>query len=389
MQPCLLDSAIDAELASFDWNALRHKATEDTLVDISSSPTRSPNLRIFDTANGSAALGAQQFTDLEPPALSYSLRSLRLPQLPSEELESLMNMTPASMIDSTSNPSNEFLNSVAYPKLPGSKPTLTTPNNWPILPSPQRVGSSESKARREDQLPQPRRQNEDETRTRVFHKTMGQKASIKKEVTKPAVLPMPQESFLKHFEVVLSSLMSPVRGFQGEIKVHMDFGRILLGNLPVKIVSNEEQIKPYDEDFIIPHLYPPLGGKLREGDGPEVAFTNILTALEADTAFLSNLKNNEGGRLWSEKCSEWKVTYEFTCLELRTDKLFTIEIDAETFETHIVVLKRCGKTYIHGTMRHWDLQLNVEGIEDEEYIRSDWPGYDELATEMQRSLYIP
>ncbi|THV51558.1 hypothetical protein BGAL_0107g00310 [Botrytis galanthina] len=389
MQSCLLDSAIDAELASFDWNALRHKATEDTLVDISSSPTRSPNLRIFDTAGGSAALGAQQFTALEPPALSYSLRSLELPQLPSEELESLMNMTPASMIDSTSNPSNELLNSVVYPKLPGSKPTLTSPNIWPILPSPQRVGSSESKARRENQLPQPRRQKEDETHTRVFHKTMGQKASIKKEVTKPAIVPMPQESFLKHFEVVLSSLMSPVRGFQGEIKVHMDFGRILLGNLPVKIVSNEEQIKPYDEDFIIPHLYPPLGGKLREGDGPEVAFTNILTALEADTAFLSNLKNNEGGRLWSEKCSEWKVAYEFTCLELRTDKLFTIEIDAETFETHIVVLKRCGGTYIHGTMRHWDLQLSVEGIEDEEDIRSDWPGYDELATEMQRSLYIP
>ncbi|KAF7880570.1 uncharacterized protein EAF02_007416 [Botrytis sinoallii] len=63
-QSCLLDSAIDAELANFDWNALRHKATENTLVDISSSPTRSPNLRIFDTADGSDALGAQQFNGL-------------------------------------------------------------------------------------------------------------------------------------------------------------------------------------------------------------------------------------------------------------------------------------------------------------------------------------
>ncbi|TGO22528.1 hypothetical protein BPAE_0164g00150 [Botrytis paeoniae] len=389
MQSCLLDSAIDAELANFDWNALRHNATENMLVDISSSPTRSPNLRIFDTTHGSAALGAQEFTALEPPALSSSLRSLALAQLPSEELESLMDMAPASMIDSTSNPSNEFLNSMAFPELPGSKPTLTSPDNWPILPSPQSVGSSEPKACRGNQLTQPRRQQEDEPRTRVFHKTMGQKASIKNEVSKPAIVPRPQESFLKNFEVIFGGLMSPVRGFRGEVEVHIDFGRILLGNLPVKIVSKEEQNKPYDEDFIIPHLYPPLGGKLREGDGPEVTFTNILTTLEADTTFLLNLKNNEGVRLWSEKCSEWKVTYEFTCLELRTDKLFTIEIDGETFETHIVVLKKCGGTYVHGTMRHWDLQLNIEGIEDEEDIRSNWPGFDDLATEMQRTLYIP
>ncbi|KAF7899192.1 uncharacterized protein EAF01_008405 [Botrytis porri] len=389
MQSCLLDSAIDAELANFDWNALRHNATENTLVDVSSSPTRSPNLRIFDTTHGSDALGDQQFLALEPPALPSSLRSLALPQLPSEELESLMGMAPVSMIDSTSNPSDEFLSSMAFPELPGSKPSLISPNNWPILPSPQSVGSSKSKACRENQLPQPRRQQEDETTTRVFHRTMGQKASIKKEVTKLAIVLMLQESFLKNFEVLLSGLMSPVRGFRGEVKVHIDFGRILLGNLPVKIVSKEEQNKPYDEDSITPHLYPSLGGKLREGDGPEVTFTNILTALEADTTFLLNLKNNEGVRLWSEKCSEWKVTYEFTCLELRTDKLFTIEIDAETFETHIVVLKRCGGTYVHGTMRHWDLQLHIEGIEDEEDIRSNWPGFDDLATEMQQTLYIP
>ncbi|KAF5876184.1 uncharacterized protein Bfra_002586 [Botrytis fragariae] len=389
MQSCLLDSEIDAELANSDWNALRHNATENTLVDISSSPTRSPNLRIFDPTDGFDALGAQRFTALEPPALSSSLRSLGFPQLPSEELESLMDMAPTSMIDTKSNPSNKFLNSMAFPELPESKPILTSPNNWPILSSPQRVGSSESKACHENQLLQPRRQKEDETRNRVFHKTMGQKASIKKEVTKPAIVPMPQESFLKNFEVIFSSLVSPVRGLRGEVKVNIDFGRILLGNLPVKIVSKEEQNKPYDEDFIVPHLYPPLVGKLREGDGPEVTFTNILTSLEADTTFLSNLKNNEGVRLWSEKCSEWKVTYEFTCLELRTDKLFTIEIDAETFETHIVVLKRYGGTYVHGTMRHWDLQLNVEGIEDEEDVRSNWPGFDGLATEMQRTLYIP
>ncbi|KAM0143006.1 hypothetical protein ACHAO1_000840 [Botrytis cinerea] len=389
MHSCLLDSAIDAELANSDWNALRHNATENTLVDISSSPTRSPNLRIFDKVQGFDALNAQQFTALEPPALLFSLRSLELPQLPSEDLESLIDMAPASISDSPSTPSNNLSNSKAFPELPGSRPPLMSPNNWPILPSPQSVGSSGSNACRETQLTEPRRQQDDEKSTRVFHKTMGQKASIKKEVSNPPVVPIPQELFLKNFEVMLGGLMSPARGFRGEVKVHIDFGRILLGNLPVKIVSKEDQNKPYDEEFIISHLYPMPGGKIREGDGPEVTFTNILTSLGADTTFLSNLKNSEGVRLWSEKCSEWKVTYEFTCLELRTDKLFTLEIDAETFEAHIVVLKRYGGTYVHGTMRHWDLQLNVEGVEDEEDIRSNWPGYDDLATEIQRTLYIP
>ncbi|KAF7959887.1 hypothetical protein EAE96_001490 [Botrytis aclada] len=388
-QSCLLDSALDAELANYDWNALRHNTTENTLVDVSSSPTRSPNLRIFDTTDGSDASRAQQFTALEPPAPSFSLRSLALPRLPSEELESLIDLAPASMIDSTSNRRDDFLNSMASLELPGSKPTLMSPDNWPVLPSTQSLGSSQSKVCSENQSAQPCRKREDEASTRVFRKTMGQKASIKKEVTKPAIVPMPQESFLKNFELMLTSLILPVRGFQGEVKVHIEFGRILLGNLPVKIVSKEEQNKPYDEDSIIPHLYPPPGGRLREGDGPEVTFTNILTELEADTTFLSNLKNNEGVRLWSEKYFEWKVTYEFTCLELRTDKLFTVEIDAETFETHIVVLKKYGGTYVHGTMRHWDLQLSVEGIEDEEDIRNNWPGYDELASGIQRTLYIP
>ncbi|KAM0163505.1 hypothetical protein ACHAQE_003291 [Botrytis cinerea] len=372
MHSCLLDSAIDAELANSDWNALRHNATENTLVDISSSPTRSPNLRIFDKVQGFDALNAQQFTALEPPALLSSLRSLELPQLPSEDLESLIDMAPASISDSPSTPSNDLSNSKAFPELPGSRPPLMSPNNWPILPSPQSVGSSGSNACRETQLTEPRRQQDDEKSTRVFHKTMGQKASIKKEVSNLPVVPIPQELFLKNFEVMLGGLMSPARGFRGEVKVHIDFGRILLGNLPVKIVSKEDQNKPYDEEFIISHLYPMPGGKIREGDGPEVTFTNILTSLGADTTFLLILR-----------------TVKAFVSELRTDKLFTLEIDAETFEAHIVVLKRYGGTYVHGTMRHWDLQLNVEGVEDEEDIRSNWPGYDDLATEIQRTLYIP
>ncbi|EDN96761.1 hypothetical protein SS1G_01687 [Sclerotinia sclerotiorum 1980 UF-70] len=270
-----------------------------------------------------------------------------------------------------------------------SGPTLMSLNNWQRLHSPQSVGLSESEANRENRLPPPRRQHEDEVNTRVFHKTMNQKASPKKEVSKPRIVARPQESFLKDVEGMFSALMTQVRGFRGEVKVHIDFGKILLGNLPVKIVSKEQNIKPYDEPFITRQLRPPPEMNVRIGDGPELFFTDILTTLEADTTYLSNLKNRDDARLWSENCSEWKVTYEFMCEELRTENYFTIEIDSETFNTHIVVLRKFGQIYVHGTMRHWDLKLTVDGIEDEKEIRNSLPGYHNLATEIQRNLYIP
>ncbi|CAD6443405.1 e7493fd6-28ec-4b73-84a5-0dc9c15078a9 [Sclerotinia trifoliorum] len=393
LQSSLLDSALDAELINSDWDALRHNASEGALIDVSSSPTRSPNLKIFDMADSSNAWGTRQFTALEPPA-SSSLWSLGQPQLPSEELEGLMTTVSPSMADLAFNSGNDLSNLIdsSYsPRLSGSsRPTLMSLNNRQRLPSPQSLGLSESETLRENRLQLPRRQHEDETSTRVFHKTMNQKASpSNKEVSKLRTVARPQESFLKDVEGMFGALMTQVRGFRGEVKAHIDFGKILLGNLPVKIVSKEQNIKPYDEPFIIRHLCPPPEMNVRIGDGPELFFTDILTTLEADTTFLSNLKNREGARLWSENCSEWKVTYEFMCEEIRTENLFTIEIDSETFDTHIVVLRKFGEIYVHGTMRHWDLKLTVDGIEDEEEIRNSLPGYNNLATEIQRNLYIP
>ncbi|APA05916.1 hypothetical protein sscle_01g006860 [Sclerotinia sclerotiorum 1980 UF-70] len=393
LQSSLLDSALDAELTNSDWDALRHNASENALIDVSSNPTRSPNLKIFDMTDSSNAWGTHQFTALEPPASSSSLWSLGQPQLPSEELEGLMTTVSPSMEDSTLNSGNDLSNligSSCSPRLSGSSgPTLMSLNNWQRLHSPQSVGLSESEANRENRLPPPRRQHEDEVNTRVFHKTMNQKASPKKEVSKPRIVARPQESFLKDVEGMFSALMTQVRGFRGEVKVHIDFGKILLGNLPVKIVSKEQNIKPYDEPFITRQLRPPPEMNVRIGDGPELFFTDILTTLEADTTYLSNLKNRDDARLWSENCSEWKVTYEFMCEELRTENYFTIEIDSETFNTHIVVLRKFGQIYVHGTMRHWDLKLTVDGIEDEKEIRNSLPGYHNLATEIQRNLYIP
>lgn len=395
MQSSLLDSALDAELTNSDWNALRNNASENALIDISSSPTRSPNLRIFETPNGSNTWSAVQYMALEPPALPASLRSLKFSQLPSEELRGLMTTLSASMTDSKLNYGNEALNLMDFPKLPmvpessSLKPSLMSANAWPRLSPARSAEASGSDIIGGNQATQPGGQLKDEISTRVFHKTMARKASPDRKEVLATSIPEPQEYFLKDFTGTFGVLMTPVRGFHGKVKVHLDFGRILLGNLPVKIVSKGEHSKPWDPDFINRHLCPPSDVELRQGDGPELFFTNLLSKLEADLIFLSKLKGKDGTRLWSEKSTEWKVTYEFTCEEMRTGKLFTIEIDAETFETHIVVLKEFGEIHVHGTMRHWDIKLAVDGIEDEGEIRDNWPGYDDLAREIQRTLYIP
>ncbi|KAA8573803.1 hypothetical protein EYC84_005359 [Monilinia fructicola] len=342
MQSSLLDSALDAELTNSDWNALRNNASENALIDISSSPTRSPNLRIFETPNGSNTWSAVQYMALEPPALPASLRSLKFSQLPSEELRGLMTTLSASMTDSKLNYGNEALNLMDFPKLP-------------MVPESSTREASGSDIIGGNQATQPGGQLKDEISTRVFHKTMARKASPDRKEVLATSIPEPQEYFLKDFTGTFGVLMTPVRGFHGKVKVHLDFGRILLGNLPVKIVSKGEHSKPWDPDFINRHLCPPSDVELRQGDGPELFFTNLLSKLEADLIFLSKLKGKDGTRLWSEKSTEWKF----------------------------------GEIHVHGTMRHWDIKLAVDGIEDEGEIRDNWPGYDDLAREIQRTLYIP
>ncbi|ESZ90376.1 hypothetical protein SBOR_9233 [Sclerotinia borealis F-4128] len=374
LQSSLLDSALDAELKNSDWNALRNNASENALIDVSSSPTRSPNLKIFDMSNSSNAWGAHQFTALEPPALSSSLRMLERPKLPSEELDDLMTATSASMGGPTSNPGNELLDLTAFPELPGvsgsSNPYLMSVG-WPRLSPAPSVEFSGSNPIKENRSQQPRRKLEDEMSTRVFHKTMGQKASSNKQAApKRNSVPEPQESFLRDVAGMFGGLMAPVRGFHGKVKVHLNFDHLTRSISP-GICAHRPRSKS-DQEMDLSFF-----------------FTEIVTKLEADAIFLSNLENKEGSRLWSEKSTEWKVTYEFMCEELPTKKIFTIEIDAETFETHIVVLRKFGEIEVHGTVRHWDLKLAVEGIEDEEEIRDNWPGYDNLATEIQRTLYIP
>ncbi|PQE24120.1 hypothetical protein CJF31_00002324 [Rutstroemia sp. NJR-2017a BVV2] len=234
-------------------------------------------------------------------------------------------------------------------------------------------------------LPTPRIRETDEVRSKTFHQTMRQRAS------RPPVFPRstvdPQPSFLRKVEAQLSRLMTPVRGYCGQVIVQLDFGRILLGNLPKKLVSNGTNDTKFEEENITNYFLPPAD--VRPGDGPELHFTKIISLLEADTTFLRNLRSKEGDRLWLKDVAEWKVVYEFECQHLESRVVFAIEVDSETFETRIKVRKDFGDIYIHGTMRNWDCRISAVGYSSENEIPDEWQAYSELADVIKKSLFIP
>ncbi|PQE07049.1 hypothetical protein CJF30_00009472 [Rutstroemia sp. NJR-2017a BBW] len=234
-------------------------------------------------------------------------------------------------------------------------------------------------------LPTPRIRETDEARSKTFHQTMRQRAS------RPPIFPRstvdPQPGFLRKVEAQLSRLMTPVRGYCGQVTVQLDFGRILLGNLPKKLVSTGTHDTKLEEENITNYFLPPAD--VRPGDGPELHFTKIVSLVEADTTFLRNLRSKEGGRLWLKDVAEWKVVYEFECQHLESRVVFAIEVDSETFETKIKVRKDFGDIYVHGTMRNWDCRISAVGYSNENEIPDDWQIYSELADVIKKSLFIP
>ncbi|KAM3074828.1 hypothetical protein ACMFMG_008241 [Clarireedia jacksonii] len=218
-------------------------------------------------------------------------------------------------------------------------------------------------------FPNPRIQETDDIKSRIFHQTMRQKAS--RAPTFPRSTVDPQPGFLRNIEAQFARLMTPVRGYSGQTTVQLEFGRILLGNLPKKVVSNDTNDTKFEEEHVTNYFLPPADA--RPGDGPELHFTKIVTLLEADTAFLLNLRSKQGDRLWLKEVTEWNVVYEFECQHVDSKVIFAIEVDSETFETRIKVRKDFGDIYVHGTTRNWDCRISAVGFSNENEIPNECP----------------
>jgi hypothetical protein len=290
-------------------------------------------------------------------------------------------------LDAPPTSSHSQLNPHAESFSPGGTSALEPSARHPDLSSEDLLIDFEESTPSEpsNTLPTPRIREIDEGRSRTFHQTMRQTAS------RPPVFPRstvdPQPGFLRKVEAQFSRLMTPVRGYCGQVTVQLEFGRILLGNLPKKVVSNGTNDTKFEEENVTRYFLPP--SDVRPGDGPELHFTKIVSLLEADTTFLLNLRSKEGNRLWLKDVAEWKVVYEFECQHLESQIVFAIEVNSETFETRIKVRKDFGDIYVHGTMRNWDCRISAVGFSKENEIPNEWQVYSELANVIKESLFIP
>lgn len=248
----------------------------------------------------------------------------------------------------------------------------------------------------------------DEVQTRVFHTTMNQKASNQNTSQKaskshtyatrleapspararrspasiPAMVIDPTPAFVASIYNGFQELLQGLRGFQGEVVVRAEFGRILMKRIPRKLIAPVDSEASIHPDTCIRVLENPNGG------GPLAVFTKVLSSLPADISYLVKLKDRYNQDMWKQNQPSWDVSYEVLIMDTRSVKHhpFTIEIDGENFKAQVKVRREFGEINIHGLKRHWDFRISASGADAEGNID---PAYIKFAEAVKDSLHIP
>lgn len=250
----------------------------------------------------------------------------------------------------------------------------------------------------------------DEVATRTFHSTMNQKASKPNQKSKtnstkcysfagrlelpsstptrqpvpkaPAHIIDPTPQFIADINLSFDELLQGLRGFQGELNIQVEFGRILLKGIHRKFITRGDSERSIEPESVLEFLGNPNGP-------PTAVFTKVLTVLPADISYLVEMRDRQGYFMWvHDHPSSWKVVYEVLCLDTRTPRHrpFTIEIDGENFSCQAKTRRDFGAINVHGVNRHWDFRVSAAGV------RTDGdtdPAYKDFAKIVKDSLHIP
>jgi hypothetical protein len=249
-----------------------------------------------------------------------------------------------------------------------------------------------------------------EVSTRRFHNTMYQKAprpnssrNAKPQQFKAQLLlpspprtrqPKPQDtpklidplpSFVKEMNINFQGLINKnLRAFRGRITVRVEFGRILIQKvrLAAEKESRNELLQECDKVLSLLGSLP-YTGHIQS----ETHFSNKLTTVTEEIKYLIDMKNSDGSRLW-DQLQHWEVKYEFLYHAKNAQYWapFTIEMDAETFDTVLMEPRDFGSVYAHGINRAHDFRIAAFGGESTEAIEAK---YGKLVRDLKDSLYIP
>ena len=252
----------------------------------------------------------------------------------------------------------------------------------------------------------------DEVGTRRFHSTMNKKApkpnSSKKgpnqkasgsyslgglELPSPSCTPRPSPTiatsavdptaeFVAAVNNSFHELVQRLRGFQGEVTVEAEFGRILMKRIPRKGIALGDSEASLDSATALGLLENAIGVQ------PIAVFTKILTVLPADISYLVEMRDRQGQAIWDKNQCGWSVSYEMLCVDSRSGRLqpFTIEIDGEKLEARAKTRRGLGEINVHGIKRHWDFRISATGIETTENVDA---AHTEFAEVVKKTLHIP
>ena len=186
----------------------------------------------------------------------------------------------------------------------------------------------------------------------------------------------PSPEFNVEINEAFAGMMNKLRGYRGQIKVQAEFGRIILRKFDKKKITNKEIINLVDRNDVQRLLYNP------SEYGPTCVFTSVLTTFPSEIAHILAIKD-KSGELWVQDSPKWNVSYKFTFTDQALDTRFTIEIDAETFNSEVKAYREVANIFVHGTKRYNDYRIVATGYEslDDRY------GY--IAIALESSLWIP
>ncbi|KAI9789357.1 MAG: hypothetical protein M1835_001724 [Candelina submexicana] len=146
------------------------------------------------------------------------------------------------------------------------------------------------------------------------------------------------------------SMLQHARSFNGDIRLAVDIGRILLSGVPSQFMTSPFAETEWDNVFTA-----------RGGSGiPRSTFTNMLTTSFVDASFILSLKTPGGGRLFQEQPHEFKVAYEFNCV---TEEAKEIILEVDEFANYEVnkSVEVLALLYWHYPKRAWDAMLTLTG----------------------------
>ncbi|WEW58407.1 hypothetical protein PRK78_003875 [Emydomyces testavorans] len=169
-----------------------------------------------------------------------------------------------------------------------------------------------------------------------------------------AELKASEDNRIRDLYSALDPILGAVQCFKGNISLELQFGLILVHNVPKVYTDRAIDVKAWDK------LFRPQHG-LR---GPSTRFMNILTSSGADIDYILTLKNNvENYSLFSENPSTRHITYEFHC-QAKGNRSIVVSVDESGMTTVTRPETVLGAVNIHFPERIWDMRVTVKGSQE-------------------------